>query len=158
MPNVNYTIATNLGNPFVEGTGWTGTIVVPSLSNTPGSPGNIPTSVTGVLGSLTVTFTPDATNGYYVYPSTTDSNHYVTFRSQNIATQYPNAGYSLDIWSATLYSDINGGKTWQGLITDSTTSPYYLNNTKYTLLYDYTPGSPTAAMWCKGGAITFSAG
>jgi hypothetical protein len=151
MANVNYTIATDVGNPLLEGSGWTGTIVVPSLSNIPGAA--VPTSVNGVLGDLTVTFTPDATNGYYVYPSTTDSNHYVTFRSQNIATQYPNTGYSLDIWSATLYSDINGGKTWQGLIDDG---PYNLNNTKYTLLYDY--NAPTAAMWCRGGKITFTAG
>jgi hypothetical protein len=152
MALVNYTISTDPGNPIVDGFAWSGTIDVSSLSNTPGS--SIPTSVTGVSGDLTVTFTPDSTNGYYAYPSN-DGNHYITFRSQNIATQYPNNGKSLDIWSAVLYSDINGGKTWQGLIDDG---PYNLNSVKYTLLYDYTPGNPSAQMWCRGGKITFTAG
>jgi hypothetical protein len=152
MPNVNYTIASDGGNPLLQGSGWTGTIDVPNLAVTPISA--FPTSVSGVSGGLTITFTPHATNGFYVYPSN-DGNHYITFRSQDIATQYPNNGYSLDIWSAALYNDINGGKTWQGLIDDG---PYNLNNTKYTLLYDYTPGNPTAQMWCRGGRITFTAG
>jgi hypothetical protein len=153
MANINYSITDEVGNPLIEGFTWTGTIFGVDLAETPDN--SFPTSVTGVRGDLTVTFTPHATNGYHVYPSITDENHYITFRSQNIGTQYPNSGYSLDIWSAAMYNDIVAGTpaTWQ-LLTEN--DPYNLNNTKYTLLYDYTPGAPTAAMWCRGGKINFT--
>lgn len=155
MATINYTIETDGGNPLIEGFGWTGTLVVQDLLSAPVS--SFPTSVTGTVGGLTITFTPHSTNGYYVYPSTTDANHYITFRSQNISTQYPSDGYSLDIWPLdgvnSLYNDIIAGKSWQGLIDDG---PYTLSNVKYTLLYDYTPGNPTAQMWCRGGKITFT--
>ena len=156
MATINYTISTDVRNEIQEAFRSTGTIQVPNLASTPGSV--VPSSVTGTVGDLTITFTPHGTNGYYVYPSTTDANHYITFRSQNIATQYPSSGYSLDIWPLdgvnSLYNDIIGGKSWQGLIDDG---PYNLSNVKYTLLYDYTPGSPTAQMWVRGGKIQFSA-
>ena len=151
MSNINYSITDEVGNPLLEGFTWTGTIYGVDLGQTPAN--SIPTSVTGIVGDLTVTFTPHAINGYYVYPSTTDSNHYITFRSQNIATQYPNSGYSLDIWSVGMYNDITAGSpaTWQ-LLTEN--DPYNLNNSKFTLLYDY--NAPTAAMWCRGGKINFT--
>lgn len=153
MATINYTIETDVGNPLQEGFAWTGTLEVSDLTFTPVNAQ--PTSVSGTVGGLTITFTPDSSNGYKVYSSTTDANHYITFRTQNISTQYPNTGYSLDIWPLdgvnSLYNDINGGKSWQGLIDDG---PYYLSNSKYTLLYDY--DAPTAAMWCRGGKITFS--
>lgn len=153
MSDINYTITDDVGNPKLDGYLWSGTIFGVNLGSTPSS--SIPTSVTGTIGDLTVTFTPDTVNGYKIYPSITDLNHYTTFRSQNISTQYPNSGHSLDIWSAALYTDIVAGTpaTWQ-LITEN--DPYNLNNFKYSLLYDYNPGRPTAAMWCKGGKINFS--
>jgi hypothetical protein len=154
MADINYSITDEIGNPLLEGFTWTGTIYGVNLGQTPTN--SIPTSITSTVGDLTITFTPDAINGYKVYPSITDSNHYITFRSQNIATQYPNSGYSLDIWSATMYSDISNPSspaTWQ-LLTEN--DPYNLNNFKYTLLYDYTPGSPSAAMWIRGGKINFT--
>ena len=146
MANITYTISsTTDGMP-----NWSGTIYGVDTTQTPAN--SIPSSVDGVVDGLTITFTPHIVNGYKVYPSTTDTNHYVTFRSQDISTQYPNSGYSLDIWSAALYNAINGGSTWQGLINGG---PYNLNTTKYTLLYDYTPGSPLAQMWSRGGTILF---
>jgi hypothetical protein len=153
MSDINYTITDEVGNPKLDGFTWTGTIFGVNLALTPEN--SIPSSITGTANGVTVTFTPNAVNGYKVYPSTTDANHYISFRSQNIATQYPNSGYSLDIWSAALYADIVAGSpaTWQ-LITEN--DPYNLNNNKYTLLYDYTPGNPTAAMWCRGGKINFT--
>jgi hypothetical protein len=159
MADIKYRIFSDGGNPIIESgqagnDGWTGTIFGVDLAQTPAN--SVPSSITATFGGLTITFTPDATNGYKVYPSITDTNHYTTFRSQNIATQYPNSGYSLDIWSESLYNTIaNPGNpsspgSWQ-LITEN--DPYNLNNSKYSLLYDY--GSPTAARWCRGGKIAF---
>ena len=149
MSDINYSIT-----DIVEGFTWTGTIAGVDLGQTPAN--SIPTSITGTANGVTATFTPNAVNGYNIYPSN-DGNHYITFRSQNIATQYPNSGYSLDIWSAALYNDIVAGTpaTWQ-LITenDDIGAGYPLNTSKYTLLYDYE--SPNAVMWCRGGKINFT--
>ena len=148
MANITYQITTDIANPLIEGFVWSGVITGIDLGTSPLS--SYPTSVSGVYGGLNISFNPHATNGFKIYASTQNTNHYTTFRSQNVETQYPNTGYSLDIWSAALYNDINNGKSWQALTEDG---PYPLNTTKYSLLYNY--GGPNATMFIKGGKIAF---
>lgn len=149
MANINYSITTDpSANPILEGFTWTGTLSNITAASTVNS--SKPTSVSGTANGETITFNVDATNGYNVYPSETGDN-YITFRSQNIASQYPTSGFSLDIWSLELYNQIVGGATWNDL---QLNSPYNLNNGKYSLFYNY--NGPNASFWCRGGKISFA--
>jgi len=148
MSDITYSIT-----DIVEGFTWTGTIAGVDLNATLAA--SIPSSISATANGVPATVAPNATNGYKIYPSN-DGNHYITFRSQNIATQYPNSGNSLDIWSAALYNDIvaGTGATWQLIGESNVGAGYPLNTSKYTLLYDYE--SPNAVMWCRGGKINFT--
>ena len=108
MATVNYTIYSNAGegNIILEGSAWTGSIY--GVTSSQSIKTSVPTSVDGTAGSETVSFNVAASNGVKFYPSATDDNYYLTFRSQNIATQYPTTGFSLDIWSKQLYDYIDG--------------------------------------------------
>jgi len=75
-------------------------------------------------------------------------HNYVTWRTQNIATQFPTTGQSIDIWSSTLYTAINGGAQWDEL------TSYSLNATKHSLVYDY--DAPYAPYYSRGGTIQFT--
>ena len=90
-----------------------------------------------------------------IYPGDNNSD-YVTWRSAIPADngQYPSTGYSVDIWSSILYSDVVGGITWNGLM--GRTAEYYtLNPNKWSLVYDY--DVPNAVYYGYSGSITFSA-
>lgn len=139
MATVNYTITTNVGQT------WSGTFVGVTLGNPVNDPGNLPTSITADSGAIS--FTPE---NFQLYPADADSN-YVTWRDQPAVGQYPTTGYSLDIWSDTLYVDIDGANTWNDLISTGT---YNLSPSKNTLIYNY--DVPYAPHWGSGGTITFS--
>ena len=78
---------------------------------------------------------------------------YVTFRSQNSTDQFPTTqtGYSLDLWSDTLKSDIiDGDISWSSLNGNN----YSLSASKYSLVYHY--NAPRAIRFSKNGIISFS--
>lgn len=139
MATVNYTISTSTGQT------WSGTFDGVTLGNPVNDPGNLPTSITANSGAIT--FYPD---NFQLYPADPDAN-YVTWRTYNGASQYPDTGTSLDIWSDSLYSNIDGSNTWADLIATGT---YNLSPSKNTLIYDY--DTPYAPYWGSGGTITFS--
>lgn len=77
---------------------------------------------------------------------------YITWRTYLGSSQYPDSGYSFDIWSDDLYDDIISNATWDDLITTGT---FNLNLQKNTLIYNYdVPGFPFD-FYGKGGIITF---
>ena len=87
-------------------------------------------------------------------------NEYITWRSVNISAQpsgppdfldiYPRTGYSFDIWSPTLITDVNANRTWSYLNGKS----YNLNVNKNTLIYDY--ANMNAVYYARGGSIAFT--
>jgi hypothetical protein len=139
MATVNYTISTSVGQT------WSGTFEGVTLGNPVNDPGNLPTTITADSGAIS--FSP---NNFQLYPADTNAN-YVTWRDQPAAGQYPTNGYSLDIWSDALYSNIDGSNTWADLIATGT---YNLSPSKNTLIYNY--DTPYAPHWGSGGTITFS--
>ena len=144
MATVTYTI-TNALNGYNT---WSGTIEVGSLTDVVSS--TIPSSVTAGGGS--VSFTP---NSFQYYPDASgNGNEYVTWRTYSGPSQYPDSGYSLDIWSTGVFNDINSGGTWNTLIA---AGGYSLTGNKYTLLYKYdAPQGPYARYYGQGGVITFT--
>lgn len=135
MATVNYTIATSTGLT------WSGSFTVPNTSDV------VTSSVPSNISAPGVSFAPAA--AAQLYPSGNDS--YTTWRTYSGASQYPDSGYSLDIWSIDLYNDINSGGTWNTLISHGA---YNLNSVKNTLIYYY--NGPTAPYWGSGGTVTFS--
>jgi hypothetical protein len=124
---------------------WGGTIDVSSLDDIISS--SLPTVITA--GSGLITFFPSSF-GYY--PDTDgNGNEYVTWRTYSGSSQYPDSGYSFDIWSTTLFNAINFGATWNTLIA---TGSYSLNISKHTLIYNY--DAPFAPFYGIAGTITFS--
>lgn len=132
-----------------------GTITVSSSGNLVET--EIPTSITitevATPNQTTVTWTPDSTNGFQSYGDTDgNDNEYLSWRTDNSGSQYLTSGYSLDVWSPSLYEDIiDNNKTWTELQDDG---PYTLNTNKHTLNYYY--DGPTAVHWSKGGKIGFT--
>ena len=85
-------------------------------------------------GASIATFTPVQSEKY---PNAITDHTYTTWRSISYPdSQFPEAGVSLDVWSHTLYIDINNGATWQTLIDNGA---YALSSTKNTLVYSYDP-------------------
>ena len=139
-----------------EGLLATGSFTVASLSDLVTDVGALPSNITISSGGNTFSFTPAQFAIYPSYP-----NSYVTWRTQDIQTQYPNIGRSIDIWSESLYADISNAYStinWQTIITNSAGlnggSGYSLNGGKFTLSYDY--DGPYAFTYSKGGYISFT--
>ena len=88
------------------------------------------------------------------FSSYSDSNvKYVTWRTYTGSSQYPDSGYSFDVWSDELYNAIIGDASWNDLVSTGT---FNLNTEKNTLIYDYDiPGFPFD-FYGKGGIITFT--
>ena len=105
----------------------------------------IPTDITFEPGSFN--FNPTNFSQY------ADSNvKYVTWRTYLGTSQYPDSGYSFDVWSDDLYDVIMTNATWDDLVSTGT---FNLNLDKNTLIYDYDiPGFPFD-FYGKGGIITF---
>ena len=143
MATVTYTISNAIGGYST----WSGTIVVSALSDAVLT--NVPTSITASSGSIV--FTPSS---FEHYPDTDgNGNEYITWRNYSGASQYPDSGYSLDIWSTQLFTDVDSGATWNTLIG---AGGYALNSNKYTLIYKYdSPSGPYAPFYGLGGLITF---
>lgn len=137
MAIVNYSIS------GATGQNWTGIIDVSNTSNVVKT--DTPTNITA--DSNAFTFVPATIQ---LYPASNDDN-YVTWRTYNGPSQYPDSGYSFDVWSLDLYNAINGNSTWAQLISTGT---YNLNTTKNTLMYDY--NVPYSPYYGRGGTITFS--
>lgn len=142
MATINFAIT-----GISEGSIWSGRI------NTAGA-GNavVSTDLSGLsvdlLSPLTNNFTVDSSNGFKLYSGS--GTKYVTWRSQNISTQFPTTGESIDIWSDTLYDAIFAGASWNTLIGNS----YNLLTNKWSLYYDYS--IPATFAYSRGGSITFS--
>lgn len=99
------------------------------------------------LGSLfTIDSDNNAVNGYPGY--------YVTWRSTvlNMShNQYPSTGFSFDIWSSDIYTDvITNSNTWN----DLNNNTYTLNENKHSLIYNY--DNYYAPVWSKGGTLTIT--
>jgi hypothetical protein len=171
MANVTFEITSVSGAEILEGgqgmsggvfLGWTGTLlnIDPDLPAISARPADIDVVVSG----QTYTFSPDSTNGVKNWPAgetwydiALDDNpyyNYITYKSQNSSNQYPTSGKSFDIWSGGLWKEINfSGQSWRDIHVQD---PFKLSTSKYTLVYDYTSGSPTAHCWVKGGQINFT--
>ena len=129
MAIVNYAVTPAVGQS------WSGTFVVSSFSNV----------VKNDLPTVT------APNGFsFTTASFGEFGPYVTWRTYT-GGQYPNTGYSFDIWSSTLILNIVANATWTNLKTIST---YNLNTNKNTLVYNY--DAPDAPFYGSGGTITFT--
>lgn len=81
--------------------------------------------------------------------------NYITWRSTRLNltyNQYPTLGWSLDIWSNDLYTDIiTNSATWDDL---AATQDYSLNDAKHSLVYNYE--NFYAPVWSKGGSLTIT--
>ena len=142
MATITYTIT-----EAASGINWAGTFEVTTTSNPVNT--EIPTSVTAASNAYT--FTPDSSVGFKYYPDANLGHNYVTWRTYNGSSQYPDSGSSFDVWSSTLYTAIvTNNVTWAGLVGNS----YSLNTTKHTLIYNY--DAPYAPYFCRGGTIAFS--
>lgn len=141
---INYTINTT------NGFDWTGSFAIADNSLTISA--SLPTDLTSSLGSNFVPAQFAAYGG--------SGTEYITWRSVDISglssgppaflNIYPSSGYSLDIWSADLWTYVTGGGTWTGLNGAS----YNLSTTKNTIHYDY--ASPNAEAFGSGGTISFT--
>ena len=141
MATVNYTINSTTGDD------WTGVITVSDLNAQVKL--STPTSITAVGGH---SFTPAANFG--MYPGELGANQeYITWRNDTTLSygQYPNSGKSFDVWSSDLYDDVNGGFTWNQLIS---AAAYNLTSNKNTVYYDY--DIPSQIYWGRGGTIDFT--
>lgn len=136
---------------YSEGQNWTGTFSVDSLS------GQISSELPLSLITPNVEFSP-LDFGHQSNGTTT----YVTWRSVNISGNtpgpplylniYPQSGYSFDIWSHDLYTDIEVNLiTWN----DIKGNTYNLNASKNTLIYHYDGLRPI--YFGTGGTISFTA-
>ena len=129
MAIVNYAVTPAVGQS------WSGTFVVSSFSNI----------VKNDLPTIT------APNGFsFVTASFGDFGPYVTWRTYT-GGQYPDTGYSFDIWCSTLILNIRANATWTNLKTIST---YNLATDKNTLVYNY--DAPDAPFYGSGGTIKFT--
>lgn len=141
MPNVNFSI-TGVSAGY---TPWSGRFVVGNLDTTVESDNGI-TNIIINPGTDNYTFVP--TGDVYTYQDNNLQHDYSTWRTQSILTQFPGTGKSIDLWSTTLYSDINNGYSWRNL------TSYSLNADKHSLVYDY--NTYYAPYYSRGGIITFS--
>ena len=141
MSNVNFSI-TGVSAGF---TSWSGRFVVDSLDTAVESDNSISSII---INPGTDTYTFDPTGGVYTYPDNNLQHDYSTWRSQAIATQFPETGKSIDLWSTTLFNDIINGFNWNQL------TAYTLNADKHSLVYDY--NALYAPYYSRGGIITFS--
>jgi len=138
MATINYSITASSGN------NWTGTFDV----DITGDQAILATYVNVTAGSFSI---PNSGLNFKYYPASTGDN-YITWRNYGGASQYPDGGYSLDIWSLSLYTDIiTNTYTWDQIIS---APAYSLNSNKTTVFYDY--NTPYAPYWCKGGTIDFT--
>lgn len=141
MPNVNFSI-TGVSAGY---TPWSGRFVVGNLDTTVESDNGI-TNIIINPGTDNYTFVP--TGDVYTYQDNNLQHDYSTWRTQAIATQFPGTGKSIDLWSITLFTDINNGYNWNQL------TSYSLNADKHSLVYDY--DTYYAPYYSRGGIITFS--
>ena len=154
MSNVNFSI-TGVSAGF---TSWSGRFVVDSLDTAVESDGGI-VEISINPATDNYRFTP--TGDVYTYPDNNLQHDYSTWRSQAIATQFPETGKSIDLWSITLYNDITSGFSWKDLAitvdgngNETPRSGYTLNADKHSLVYDY--NNYYAPYYSRGGIITFS--
>jgi hypothetical protein len=142
MATVNYSVTTS-GTHF----NWSGTLEVPDLNATVSS--TVPTNIT-VSGGLS--FVPQSFRYYPDLDIENNGNEYITWSTYNGSSQYPDSGYSFDVWSTSLYSAVDSGITWSTL---QVSGAYPLNSNKWTLIYDYDQTySPN--LYGVGGTITFT--
>lgn len=141
MPNVNFSI-TGVSAGY---TSWSGRFVVDDLNTSVESDSGIDSIIINP-GTDNYTFVP--TGDVYTYPDNNLQHDYSTWRTQAIATQFPETGKSIDLWSSTLFNDIINGYNWNQL------TSYSLNANKHSLVYDY--NALYAPYYSRGGIITFS--
>ena len=141
MPNVNFSI-TGVSAGY---TSWSGRFVVDNLETAVESDSGIDSIIINP-GTDNYTFVP--TGDVYTYPDNNLQHDYSTWRTQAIATQFPETGKSIDLWSTTLFNDIINGFNWNQL------TAYTLNADKHSLVYDY--NALYAPYYSRGGIITFS--
>jgi hypothetical protein len=136
---------------YLSGEDWSGTFSVDNLN----------TQITSIL-PLSLT-----TNNITFFPldfgsQNSGTTSYVSWRSVNISENtpgpplylniYPQSGYSFDVWSHDLYTDIEVNLiTWDSIRGNS----YNLNSSKNTIIYDYDNLNPI--YFGTGGTISFSA-
>ena len=145
MPNVNFSI-TGVSAGY---TSWSGRFVVDNLDTAVESDSGIDSIIINP-GTDNYTFVP--TGNVYTYLDNNLHHDYSTWRTQAIATQFPETGKSIDLWSITLYEDIISGFSWNQLSPGG--QGYTLNDDKHSLVYDY--NTYYAPYYSRGGIITFS--
>ncbi len=147
-------------NAITEGSTWTLTI-----SNITGT--DLVNDTTKYTSSIISATSPNLGNLFTIDTTSSASNNkvngysgsgvqYVTFRSiipagGPPAPQHPTTGFSLDLWSSSLYTAIiTNSNTW----TDLNGTTHNLSSDKYSLVYSYTSSYPP--IFSKGGTLTIS--
>ena len=142
-------------NAITEGSAWTleiSNITGPDqVKDTTKYTSSIVSATSPSLGNLfTINITSSASNNK-VNGYGGSGAQYVTFRSTRPASQYPTTGFSLDLWSSSLYTAIiTNSNTWTNL--NGTT--YNLSTDKYSLIYSYS--NLYAPIYSKGGTLTIT--
>jgi len=107
---------------------------------------NITGQVVSILSPVTLNnlFTVTSFDGY--------TGPYVTWRSTSPSGQHPTSGFSMDIWSQTLFTSIiTNNSTWTSLNGQNFT----LVANKHSLVYHY--NNLNAPVWSIGGTLSVSA-
>lgn len=135
---------------YVSGENWSGTFSVSDLDT------QINSTLPSSFSTDNISFSP-LDFGY----QSNASISYVSWRSVNISGNtpgpplylniYPQSGYSFDVWSHDLYTDIESNLiTWNNIKGNT----YNLNSSKITLVYNYDGLTPI--YHGTGGTIVFS--
>jgi hypothetical protein len=127
---------------------WWGSMTVSSLNDVVKN--TLPSSII-VTYPQAFNFAPQSVNYY--------SNEYVTWRTYTGSSQYPSVGdgYSMDIWSEELYTNVANDYTWNQLISFNAQQGvglYTIRLDKFSVLYNY--NVPCAIQNGKGGYFQLS--
>ncbi len=142
-------------NAITEGSTWTLTISnitgTDQVKDTTKYTSSIVSATSPNLGNLFAIDTTSSVSNNKVNGYDGSGVQYVTFRSTIPVTQYPTTGFSLDLWSSSLYTAIiTNSNTW----TDLNGTTHNLSSDKYSLVYSYTSSYPP--IFSKGGTLTIS--
>ena len=142
-------------NAITEGSAWTLTISnitgADQVKDTTKYTSSIVSATSPNLGNLFTIDTTSSASNNKVNGYDGSGVQYVTFRSTRPAAQHPTTGFSLDLWSSSLYTAIiTNSNTWTNL--NGTT--HDLSTDKYSLVYNY--ASLYAPIFSKGGTLTIT--
>lgn len=108
------------------------------------------TAVSPITGSLFLIQSSSGSNKIEGY-SNGSGVEYVTWRSTSPVGQHPTSGFSLDLWSTSLYTSvITNSANWNTLAG----STYALDTNFHSLVYSYS--NLYSPLYSKGGTLSIS--